>query len=270
MILPINAERPTRILHITDCHLGAKSGETLLGLNVEASFVDVLEHALVREETPDLILVTGDIAGHASAEAYERFSYHVEKAFPNVPYVCVPGNHDTPSLMASAFPESALPRSVELGDWLIVLLDSTIPNCEHGNLCDAELDFLQQALADNRDKHIIVCMHHQPMAVGCDWIDQYQVASADRFKALVAEAGNVEVVLWGHIHQVFESVIDGVQYMASPSTCIQFKPNSVDFALDRKMPGYRWFELAGEGQFGTRVERISERNYPIDYSSNGY
>lgn len=270
MILPISAERPTRVLHITDCHLGSDPSETLLGLNVEASFVDVLEHALVREEMPDLILVTGDIAGHASSEAYERFTYHMDKAFPEIPYVCVPGNHDIPELMASALPESVLPKVVELGDWLIVLLDSTIPNCEHGNLCDAELDFLQKTLAQYPDKHIIVCMHHQPIAIGCDWIDQYQVASADRFKAMVAEAGNVEVVLWGHIHQAFERVIGSVQYMASPSTCIQFKPNSVDFALDRKMPGYRWFELEGKGRFSTRVERVNERDYPIDYSSNGY
>lgn len=270
MILPINAERPIRVLQITDCHLGAESSETLLGLNVETSFVDVLEHALVREETPDLILVTGDIAGDPCAEAYQRFAYHLEKAFPEVPYVCIPGNHDVPATMASVFPEHSIPKMVELGDWLILLLDSTIPNKEHGDLSAQELDFVQKTLMHNPDKRAIICMHHQPVAVGCEWIDQYKVASAAQFKALLSEFDNVELVLWGHVHQAFEAEVEGVRYMASPSTCIQFKPNSADFALDRLMPGYRWFELDNRGQLSTRIERINQRDYPIDYSSNGY
>lgn len=270
MILPFNTKRPTRVLQLTDCHLGASSEETLLGLNVETSFVDVLEYALVHEETPDLILVTGDIAGHSSAEAYQRFVYHLEKAYPGIPYACIPGNHDAPEVMAATFTEKALPKLVEAGDWLLVMLDSTIPGREHGNLADSELAFLQQSLQANTDKHIVICMHHQPIAVGCEWIDQYQVESADKFKALISGFTNVELVLWGHVHQAFEAMVDGVRFMASPSTCIQFKPNSDDFALDRQMPGYRWFDLGAGGEFSTRVERINEKNYPIDYNSNGY
>lgn len=270
MILPIQSERPLKVLQLTDCHLGAESSETLLGLNVERSFVDVLEHSVAMQEAPDLILVTGDIAGHASAAAYQRFLRLLHSYYPDTPYICIPGNHDDPAIMAEVFPAEALSKSLDLGNWVMVLLDSTIPGSEHGDLNAQELAHLEQTLQENPQKRAMICLHHQATAVGCEWIDQYKIASEEAFNALLARFDNVDVVLWGHVHQDFERLSNGVQYIASPSTCIQFKPNSDDFALDDLMPGYRCFELDQAGGMRSRVERISQREYPIDYNSNGY
>ncbi len=41
--------------------------------------------------------------------------------------------------------------------------------------------------------------------------------------------------------------------MSTPSTCAQFLPNSDDFALDSRPPGYRWLELSSDGSISTRV-----------------
>ena len=41
--------------------------------------------------------------------------------------------------------------------------------------------------------------------------------------------------------------------MSSPSTCAQFLPNSDDFALDVRSPGYRWLELSDNGAMHTKV-----------------
>lgn len=270
VILPINAGGTVRVLQLTDCHLGGARGETLLGLDVDVSFDDVLDHIVVHEDTPDIILATGDIASSAEPQAYQRFYQRLQEKLPNIPVVCIPGNHDLKQVMMGALPEPAMSKQVDLGEWLLLMLDSTIPHKEHGDLAPAELDFLREAIEGNPDKHIVVCMHHQPVPVGCEWIDQYTVGASDKFLELVEQANNARIVLWGHVHQAFEDQREHVRFMSAPSTCVQFKPNSCEFALDRQMPGYRWIELESQGEYQSRVGRISERDYPIDYESNGY
>jgi Icc protein len=41
--------------------------------------------------------------------------------------------------------------------------------------------------------------------------------------------------------------------MASPATCAQFVPNSDDFALDDRPPGYRLLDLMPDGSIATEV-----------------
>jgi Icc protein len=36
------------------------------------------------------------------------------------------------------------------------------------------------------------------------------------------------------------------------------------------MPGYRWFELNDDGTFATGVVRVTDKQYAIDYKSEGY
>jgi Icc protein len=58
--------------------------------------------------------------------------------------------------------------------------------------------------------------------------------------------------------------------MASPSTCIQFAPNSEDFKLDERAPGYRWLRLHDDGRIETGVSRIDASLFPVDLSGAGY
>ena len=81
---------------------------------------------------------------------------------------------------------------------------------------------------------------------------------------------HVKAVVFGHVHQQFEVERNGVQLLSTPSTCIQFLPNQVDFGLDTVMPGYRWFDLFEDGSIKTSVERVSEKDYGVDYESGGY
>lgn len=259
-----------KVLQITDCHLGSDLNEELLGLNVDTSLGHVLDHIAVHEETPDLVLITGDISSNSQPKAYERLLQRMAEVFPNTPFACLPGNHDSVPSMEAFLPAKHLHKSLDLGEWLVLMLDSSIPEHEHGNLCDTELEFLNSTLNDNPTKNVIVCLHHQPVTVGCNWIDQYIVRSADSFLEIIGAHKNVKAVLWGHVHQVFEQQREHALFMSAPSTCVQFKPDSYDFALDRKMPGYRWMDLNHSGQLETRVERIADRDYPIDYDSNGY
>lgn len=84
----ISAQKPYRVLHISDIHFGA---------NFDASVWDYLK-ALARREKPDLIVCTGDIVDHGSlfmlASAKLELDLLALDAGEETQLRCVRGNHD--------------------------------------------------------------------------------------------------------------------------------------------------------------------------------
>lgn len=259
-----------RLIQITDCHLGAQQSESLLGLNTDQSLDDVLQLIQASESAFDHLLCTGDIASEAHTACYVRFQ-QILRGYFSQPLSWLAGNHDSADLMTANQQQLDIQnRLVVLGDWVLVLLDSSVPGQVYGQLAASELDFLEHALQTHRDKHLMVCMHHQPVLVGSAWIDQYIVRNADAFFQLIDGYPQVKIVSWGHVHQEFQQQRKGVTLLATPSTCVQFKPKCDNFTVDTQMPGYRWFELRDDGSFDTGVLRVTNKHYVIDYKSAGY
>ncbi|MCQ6463558.1 3',5'-cyclic-AMP phosphodiesterase, partial [Vibrio parahaemolyticus] len=80
---------------------------------------------------------------------------------------------------------------------------------------------------------------------------------------------NVKGILCGHVHQDINVIHKGIRVMATPSTSVQFKPNSDDFALDTTSPAWRELELNTNGDITTHVDRLQEVQIKPDFSSNG-
>ena len=53
--------------------------------------------------------------------------------------------------------------------------------------------------------------------------------------------------------------------MATPATCIQFKPDSNHFALDTLQPGWREIELHLDGRIGNESKTNQTKNIPTQY-----
>lgn len=266
----ISAGAPVRLVQITDTHLGVADGETLLGLNTDQSLVDVLE--LIEREQPhiDALVCTGDIASHPEPACYQRYLDIIARRFA-CPHGWLPGNHDLTRVMNDlAHPAKPEARFMSLGPWRIVLLDSSVPGYVHGELAQSELDFLEQTLADNTGHPTLVMLHHQPVPVGSDWIDQYVVRNSDALFAITDRYADVKAISWGHVHQWFEQRRGSALLLATPSTCVQFKPDCADFTVDTAMPGYRWYDLYPDGRIETDISRVTGKEYVIDYRSAGY
>lgn len=263
-------EHAMRLIQITDSHLGPDSEEMLLGLNTDQSLVDVLQLIAAEQSAVDALVCTGDIASDAHSEPYTRFLDRVRGYF-SAPLGWLPGNHDSAQLMANLkHPHLPERRVMNLGSWQLVLLNSSVPGEIYGELEDSELAFLERALRASPERHIMIAMHHQPIPVGSEWIDQYLLRNADAFFEVIDQYSHVKAVTWGHVHQSFHRQRNGVQLYATPATCIQFKPNSQSFAVDDVMPGYRWFDLHPDGTLESGVSRVNGKVYNIDYQSTGY
>ncbi|WP_239923543.1 3',5'-cyclic-AMP phosphodiesterase [Agaribacterium haliotis] len=257
-----------RLLQITDCHLGSSPRETLLGMDTDQSFYDVLATAQAAEQ-PDMIICTGDISNDAGALSYARFLSMMEDYFPDVPLAWLPGNHDDPDnmLVVGRHPIS---HSHCVNGWQMIMLDSRIPREEGGRLGPNELARLKRLLDAHPDMPTAIFLHHQPVPVGCKWLDQYVVSDADAFFELVDQYQQVKMISWGHVHQEFYRERNGVALIGTPSTCIQFLPNSDEFKLDTRMPGYRNYVLNEDGSFESEVRRSEAKAYAVDMTATGY
>ena len=116
----------------------------------------------------------------------------------------------------------------------------------------------------------LITLHHHPVDIGTDWMANIGLKNREDFWQLVDRFPQVKIVLWGHIHQTHEQQRNGVQLLATPSTCIQFAPNSQNFKLDHQAPGYRWFDFYADGRFQTGISRLQGIDLSYDKSSTGY
>ncbi|GAB1255804.1 3',5'-cyclic-AMP phosphodiesterase [Aurantivibrio plasticivorans] len=267
-----NSQLPIRLLQITDCHIGPDDTEELLGLNTNESLHDVLAHVIAQQTQPyDMLLATGDIANNGGARTYRRFLTLLEDSSLQFNHFAwLPGNHDSPVDMLEAQDRESLVKRVDIGNWTLVLLNSQVPGHTHGNLNGSELNLLDEILSHTADRHVLVFLHHQPLVVGCAWLDTQKVRADFAFFKVLDQYTHVRGVVWGHVHQEFSADRQGVPFMSTPSTCIQFKTQSDEFAIENLMPGYRWFELLPDGEFNTSVVRIPQKSYPIEFNSEGY
>jgi Icc protein len=258
------------VLQITDFHLFDSPDKTLLGVDTESSLLAVLELAKRNHWPPDLVLATGDLTQDGSAQGYRRLSGYLSQL--GVPVYWLPGNHDDRQAMDAHLHGEGLHQAweVTLGNWYIILLDSSVPDKVGGCLSEAELGRLNAGLRAHADKHVLVCLHHNPVAVGSDWMANIGLDNSDAFFEILEGYDNVRAVMWGHIHQDYTRTRHGIELMATPSTCFQFTPQSRDFAVDDELPGYRWLRLAGDGSLRTGINRLRDYNLDVEWTSRGY
>ncbi|MEX1198994.1 MAG: 3',5'-cyclic-AMP phosphodiesterase [Pseudohongiellaceae bacterium] len=270
-------DKSVRVVQITDSHLYGDPDAELLKMNTQDSFERVLERVAECESGMDLILATGDIAQDASPSAYQRFVRYLQPF--RVPFYWIPGNHDRRSVMAGMNKQGAVYREASrrrilVGRWQILMLDSSVPGEVHGYLSPEELDFLDRSLADAAADadvhHTLVCLHHNPHTGTATWMEGIGLRNADELLAMLAGRDTVRAVLHGHIHQTLDYEEDGIRFLCTPSTCIQFKPGVTDFTLDDQAPAYRWLELLEDGRIETGVERIPDFEVIVDHDSGGY
>ena len=97
-----------------------------------------------------------------------------------------------------------------------------------------------------------------------------QLRNGPAFFDIIDRFSNVRAILWGHVHQEFDGVRNGVRLLATPSTCFQFLPASENFALDTRPPGYRALTLHADGRLDTDVHRLDSYAFLPDLTSRGY
>ena len=259
------------LVQITDCHLGHSPGSTLLGMDTDHSLQAVVDLIGREREQTDLILGTGDLSDHGANAAYVRLQTYFKQLSDTSFWL--PGNHDSRAEMSAVIGSgSQLCNEIRVAGWQIVMLDSQVPREVGGELGAGQLELLEDCLrrAGEAGLHTLICLHHQPIAIGCDWLDKQMVADAEEFFAVIGRYNSVRGILWGHVHQQIDRQLKDIKLMSTPSTCVQFAPGQAQFKLDDLPPGYRWLDLHSDGTIETAVSRVHGVTFTVELDSGGY
>ncbi|MDD2060097.1 3',5'-cyclic-AMP phosphodiesterase [Pseudomonas sp. GD03860] len=261
-------DAPVYLVQLTDSHLFADANRTLLGMNTRESLQRVIERVSAEQPRIDLLLATGDLSQDGTQASYA--SFRELTASLKAPARWLAGNHDEPVPMEQAAQGTQfLDPLVDIGNWRVLMLNSAIPGAVPGVLDEGQLGLLDQALREAPGRHHLICFHHQPVSIGCAWMAPIGLRNADALFAVLDRYPQVRAVLWGHVHQEWDQLRNGVRLLASPSTCIQFEPGSEDFKVGEQAPGYRWLHLNPDGSIDTGVSRVVDFEFTIDYD-DGY
>ena len=188
----------SRILHVSDLHVGARDDPT-----VERSLATLLARV-----HPDLVIATGDLTHRGLPAQHERAAALLRSLGP--PVLAVPGNHDIPAITPARFaaPWRAFERewgTVEpvraTEDTHVVGVNSVRPwRHQSGGVDDASLGRAAARLAAAAPGAFrIVALHHQ--LIGAPWRTRKRpVARRTHVLERLVDAG-AELIVSGHIHQ---------------------------------------------------------------------
>lgn len=262
-----------RFIQITDPHLFADTKGELLGINTQASLAQVLKEIQQSDFSYEFILATGDIVQDSSAEGYLRFCEEINKL--NRTVFWIPGNHDFQPTMFDVLNRkngNLNPmKHVLVGKrWQLIMLDSQVYGVPHGGLGQYQIDWLIAKLKDHPERYSLIVLHHHILSTNSAWLDQHNLRNSHELAEALSPFSNVKGIMYGHIHQQVDAQWHGYKVMATPSTCVQFKPDSRNFTLDTLQPGWREIELHENGDITTRVKRIRQAQFLPNMQEDGY
>ncbi|SJM93326.1 metallophosphoesterase [Crenothrix polyspora] len=247
----------TTVLQLTDLHLFAEQHGVFNGVNTRNSYNQVLNHVRQHYSTPDVIVITGDLAHDNACETYQYIADSL-KVF-NAPVYCVLGNHDHSKNAYRVYPLAPVTTDLHcvFGQWQIVLLDSNHQpeaGSYQGEVSAVELQRVGALLSRYPKLWTLIAMHHN-LPQHDDRGVAIEVRNHQQVMAYFEQQPNIKVVLSGHVHQEFVIVQNGVCYLSTPATGYQSTSRSGQ--VTGEAPGYRWLKLYDNGRFETDVRRVA-------------
>ncbi|MEC7566050.1 MAG: metallophosphoesterase [Planctomycetota bacterium] len=249
-----------RVIQITDTHLSTDPAEELLGCRTQEGLHAVLRAIQDNDSPCDRLIVTGDLVHEEGPEAYYMMR-ELLTPWDNKLRV-IPGNHDLRDGMRAVFGDRmngcdhAVTFTDELCGWHLIGLDTLIDGSVEGDLSGPQWEWLESEL-ESSSLPTALFMHHPPVFVGSEWVDQLGLVSFVKFANLVERFEQIKLVVCGHVHQEFQTQLFQAKVLTTPSTSVQFKPGSKEFATEDRPPGFLVMDLHEGGQFETTLVRVS-------------
>ncbi|MBE1282403.1 MAG: phosphodiesterase [Rhodobacteraceae bacterium] len=188
----------------------------------------------------DHCLITGDLVEDATDENYRALARELARL--PMPICPLPGNHDDRGMMARLLD---LPRPVmsdyvqyamDLGDAVLLCLDTLVPGQDYGELCKARLAWLHDQLRNAAGRTVLVAMHHPPVTLGLPMLDPDNLRNGSAvLDLLAAHDGNVQI-LAGHVHRPASAVTGKIPIRTIRSILYQAPPPVPDWDWDSFLP----------------------------------
>jgi 3',5'-cyclic AMP phosphodiesterase CpdA len=214
------------------------------------------------EPRPNAVLLSGDLADHAADAEYELVK---ELLAPlNAPLYVLPGNHDDRQALRRHFRVAGVDGqpvqyATEVGPMRLVMLDTTRPGEDRGELGADRLAWLDEALGAATEVPTLVAMHHTPLETGIAAWDELglPVADCQALAEIVSRHPQVRRIAAGHVHRTISADLGGRGVLTVPSTYVQGR---LDFAarellLSSDPPGFAVHVLI-DGEIVSHIQPV--------------
>jgi Predicted phosphohydrolases len=216
-----------RFAHISDLHVIAAPAGGLIRDDAALRARALLADLMAFRPALDLVVITGDNVNDGRPGEYRLLAALL--ADLAIPFVILPGNHDTRAGFRAAFPALPYADPERLHhEWRaaglrILALDSLVEGRIGGALDDAQLDWLESRLASPFEGQTVVALHHPPVAPQMGQLDRnILVGGRDRLLAILAAVPGPVRLLCGHMHRPFAISRGNLTVFAAASTAFQF------------------------------------------------
>lgn len=231
------------LAQISDLHLDGSERATRRAART-------MEYLRALPRPVDALLVTGDIADHATEAEYEEAARILTAPFPVLP---CPGNHDARPAYRKAFlgeapAEGPVNRVHRIAGTAVLMCDSTIPGRDEGRLDTETLAWIDATLTALPDgSPALIAFHQPPVELHHPLPDAHRLEEPEHLAALLAAHPQVVAVLTGHAHTAAASTFAGRPLIVGPAVTWTLRmPWEGDRPADRDQPPGLAFHVLGE------------------------
>ncbi|ALM87037.1 phosphodiesterase [Bordetella sp. N] len=229
-------------------------------------------------QAPEAVVLTGDLTDFGRAEEYAHLAALIAPL--TSPVYLLPGNHDTREGLRAAFPghaylagEGTIHYAVDIGGLRLLALDTSVPGHSHGELDDAQLEWLDQELVRCVGRPAVIAMHHPPFATMIGHMDKIGLlAGARELESIVARHPHVERIICGHVHRPVERRFGGTIVSICPSpahqVCLDLQPEA-ESAWVLEPPAFRVHAMDPDGRLVSHLKPIGQFDGPHPFHDNG-
>jgi 3',5'-cyclic AMP phosphodiesterase CpdA len=180
------------IVHLSDFHYGSPDFQRECLLSV-INFIN--------EKRPDIVVCTGDLTHKGRQRQYQKILEYLNKI--EVPFICVPGNHDARYSGLVFFERYIGARRskviLEDQDAMILGLRSAKGDTSEGELGSEQLQWIMNELKNSHHSTKIVALHHHLLSVPSSGFKRTTLVDAGEMLELT-RLYDVDLVLMGHKH----------------------------------------------------------------------
>ncbi len=222
-----------RLVQISDIHL-ASDGTQFPGGPPRDNLLAALRLLAESGLSPDLFVLTGDLANTGDPDCYRDLSDLMDEAVDALggEVVYLPGNHDQRSafrtqLLGQDASSAPINQVHWIGGLRVVLLDSVVTGEDFGELDDGTLAFLSDAIAAPAPDGTVLALHHPPIPSPVRPMARIMLRHPERLAGAI-EGSDVRLVLAGHNHHGMTGTLASIPVWVSPATAYEMDVLSRD------------------------------------------
>lgn len=224
----IEAEHPRPrhfLLHLSDPHL-LGGPQPLHGVvDSDSRLQQLFDEVRASGARPEAVIFTGDLADQGEPEAYAKLRAIVDPACKamGAKVIWAMGNHDDRAnfragLLDQPADDAPVDHSYFINGLRIITLDTSVPGFHHGELSDAQLEWLASELATPAPDGTILALHHPPVPSVLDLAVLVELRGQAALAGILRNS-DVRAILGGHLHYSTTASFAGIPVSVASATC---------------------------------------------------